>query len=145
MNKGNFSLFCIKKDESNPTLIGKTEEFLITETPTYLYRTDYINNEHKGIIAIEKKGSLYIKENEKERCVKKFYGSSSEKFTGYGPIGFSPDGKYLVYSSMEHLTAIGSIIDMFIRDFDSNVYIMNLETGKSTRFVNSYNIQWLMN
>ena len=46
---------------------------------------------------------------------------------------------------MEHLTAIGSIIDMFIRDFDSNVYIMNLETGKSTRFVNSYNIQWLMN
>ncbi|MEW8987404.1 MAG: hypothetical protein AB2401_10465, partial [Bacillus sp. (in: firmicutes)] len=92
-----------------------------------------------------KKGSIYITENGKEKCVKKFYGMYDEKFTGYGPIGLSPDGNYLIYHSMEHLTPFGSILEGIISDssFYGHNYVMDLKTGKSTRFIDASNFQWI--
>jgi len=106
-------------------------------------KTDYINNQFGSITAIQKKGSIYIVENGKEKCIKKFYGIY-DKFTGYSPIGFSPDGKYLIYNSMGHLTSIGSILEGMITGSSGHSWIIDLDTGKSTRFVDSDKIQWIM-
>lgn len=73
------------------------------------------------------------------RDKKEFY-----KFTGYGGIGFSPDGKYLIFSSSEHFTPIGFLLHNMITGFLGNVYILDLESGKSSRFVHAYKIPWLM-
>ncbi len=142
MNDGSFSLFSIKEGDKNPMLIGKGEELL--NIAHSLDKTDYISNQQGDAIAVEKKGSIYIIENGKETCVKKFYGIYDSKFTGYRTIGFSPDGKHLIYSSMEHLTPIGSLLNHLINGFNSNIYIMDLDTGESSKFIDSYDIQWVM-
>ncbi|MGH4051540.1 MAG: hypothetical protein ACREVX_09325 [Clostridium sp.] len=106
-------------------------------------KTDYINNHAGSITAIQKKGSIFLVENGKEKCVKKFYGIY-DKFTGYSPVGFSPDGKYLIYYSMGHLTSVGSILEGMITGSCGHNWIMDLDTGKSARFVDSNNTQWIM-
>ncbi len=142
MNDGYFSLYKMEIGEENPELIGRGEDVLKDDIS--LDKNDYIKTEIGNKSAIEKEGSIYIVENGEERLVKKFYGMYDFKFTGYSPIGFSPDGKYLIYNSMEHLTSVGVIIDGMIGGFGGNKYIMDLETGKSARYVNAYNIQWVM-
>lgn len=101
MNNGEWSLFSLKEGENNAILINKQEKNI------YLENTDYISNHQGEITDIQKEGSIYIVENGKERCIKKFYGLYDDKFTGYSPVGFSPDGKYLIYHSMGHLTFLG--------------------------------------
>ena len=54
------------------------------------------------------------------------------------------DKNYLVKLSVEHLTPLGNIVHNIINDFNSNVYIMDLDTGKSTKFINSSDIQWVV-
>lgn len=140
MNDGYFSLYKMGLEE-NPNLIGKGEDVLKDDIS--LDKNDYIKTEIENKSAIEKEGSIYIIENGEERLVKKFYGIYDFKFTGYSPMGFTPDGKHLLYSSMEHLTPIGVIIDGMIGGYNMNVYIIDLETEKSARYVNAYNIQWV--
>lgn len=142
MNDGDFSIFSMEIEEENPILIGKANE--LSNIGTSLDKTDYINNEQGNQLGVGRKGSIYIIENGKERCVKKFYGIYDSKFTGYEPIGFSPDGKHLIYGSMEHLTPLGSLVHHLINDFNGNVYVMDLDTGKSSKYINAYNIQWIM-
>lgn len=137
-----WSVFSIKEGESKPTWIGEAEKVL--KNKTSLDTSGYITNEVNGISVIDRKGSLYIVENGEERRIKKFYGIYDGDFTGYGVIGLSPDGRYLVYSSSEHPTPLGSIINRMITDSDGNIYILDLETRKSCRFINSYDIQWIM-
>ncbi len=132
MSDGEFALFSMKEGEE-PSKLGASVD-----------KREYIRNQQGNITAIGKKGSIYIIENGKEICIKKFYGIYDDKFTGYAPIGFSPNSKYLIYSSMEHLTPLGSIAHNLINDFITNVYIMDLGTGKSAKFINAYNIQWVM-
>lgn len=140
MNDGEFALFSMEEGEKNPKLIDKNKTSNIGRL---LHKTDYIRKQQGNVIAMEKRGSIYIIENGKERCVKRFYGVYDDKFTGYAPIGFSPDSKYLIYSSMEHLTPFGSIAHNLINSFIGNVYIMDLDTGESVKFIDAYNIQWV--
>ena len=104
MNNGSWSLFSLKEGENNPILLQKEN---------MMKNTDYIQNQFENLTATSKAGSLYLLENGNEKTIKKFHGIYDEKFTGYHPIGFSPDGKYLVYHSMEHLTLFGTLLEGF--------------------------------
>ena len=140
MNNGSWSLFSLKEGENEPVLLQKVE----TEKEFNEIETDYIQDQYENLTAIPKKGSLYLLENGNEKMIKKFYGLYDSKFTGYHPIGFSPDGKYLVYLSMENFTPFGTILEGLITNSSGNMYIMDLSTMESAKFVNSYNIQWVM-
>lgn len=99
----------LEKEDFNTFVAANGKEAINSETQSFLNKTDYIKKEHGSKTVTEKNGSIYIKEKGEERCIKKFYGLHDRKFTGYYPVGFSPDGKYLVYNSMEYLTPLGSI------------------------------------
>lgn len=135
MNNGSWSLFSLKEGADKPILLQK--EVMQTDT-------DYIQNQFNNRNVSSKQGSLYLKENGNEKMIKKFYGIYDEKFTGYHPIGFSPDGKYLVYHSMEHLTAFGTIIEGFFNNTVGNTYLMDLSSMKSTKYIDAYHIQWII-
>ncbi|WP_456278953.1 hypothetical protein [Bacillus sp. AK128] len=135
MDEGSWSLFSLTEGANQPILLEKE----IMETDT-----DYIENQFKNLTASSKKGTLYLSENGSEKTIKKFYGIYDEKLTGYHPIGFSPDGKYLVYSSMEHLTPLGSLLEGFVSNSFGEIYIMDLTTMKSTKFIDAYKIQWII-
>ncbi|MCM3584643.1 hypothetical protein M3182_02655 [Mesobacillus maritimus] len=135
MNNGAWSMFSLKEGETQPTLLKED----VMEMST-----DYIKTHFKQQTVVAKKGSLYLTENNEESLLLKFKGIYDPKWTGYNPIGFSPNGNYLVYTSMEHLTPIGTIIDGFLTDSFGHTYIMDLSTKKSTRFVDSYEIQWVV-
>lgn len=136
MNDGDWSLFSLTEGSSSPTFIRKED---------FIQKTDYIKLSTDKLSVASKKGSIYLTENGQEKCIKKFRGIYDEKFTGFTPLGFSPDGNFLVYHSMEHLTPFGSIFEGIISnsDFYGHTYIMDLETGKSTRFIDAYNFQWI--
>lgn len=136
MNNGDFSLFSIKDGEDTATLINKMD---------FMTNTDYVNNQTENITVSEKKGSIYITQNAEEKCILKFYGLYDHKFTGYRPVGLSPDGKFLIYYSLEHLTPYGTILEAFFNNSIGHNYIMDLSTGKSTRFIDVDNIQWIIN
>lgn len=140
MDKGEWCLFSLKEGQDNPILLARDEynRFNYLE-----FSTDYIKDKIGKISAIDKEGSIYLIENDEEKIIKKFYGSYDEKFTGYSVKGFSPDGKYLVYHSMEHLTPLGTIMEGFFDSEIGHTYIMDISTGKSTRYVDAYNIQWI--
>jgi hypothetical protein len=141
MNDGDWSLFSLEEGEDNPALINIVDE--LVDSKSYLANTHYIKKSTKNLIVTQESGSLYITENDETKCVKKFYGLYDDKFTGYRPIGFSPDGRYLLYHSMENLTFIGTVLGSFIDDSSyGHNYIMDLDTGKSTRFIDVSNIQW---
>ncbi len=70
--------------------------------------TDYINNQTENITVAEKKGSIYITQNGEEKCILKFYGLYDNKFTGYHPLGLSPDGKFLIYYSPDSSNSLWS-------------------------------------
>jgi hypothetical protein len=134
MNKGNWSLFTISEGKDSATLIEKAD---------FLPKTDYIKPSTDKLNVEERKGSIYLIENGKEECIKKFNGIYDSKFTGYSPIGFSPDGNYLVYHSMDHLTPFGTIVEGIINDSYGHTYIMDIKTRKSSRFIDASNIQWI--
>lgn len=133
MNDGDWSLFSLQEGENNPTLIGDSD---------YYIHTDYIKKSTENLVVTQESGSLYITEDGETKRIKKFYGLYDDKFTGYRPIGFSPDGRYLIYHSMENLTFIGTILTSSISNSNGHTYIMDLDTGKSTRFIDVSNIQW---
>ena len=133
MNNG-WSLFSVKQGEGKATLINNTSSI----------NTDYIVNHTKNLNVSQKKGSIYIIKNGKEKCIKKFHGIYDDKFTGYKPMGFSPDGNYLIYQSGEHLTGLGVYIEALINDSYGHNYIMDLRTGKSARYIDAYEYQWVI-
>lgn len=143
MHEGDWGLFSIKKGDKDAKFIGRLD-LKNSKKPTMI-DTDYIKNEAAGIKAAKKNGSIYIEKDGQEKCLLKFNGIYDEKFTGYTPIGFSPDGKYLVYFSLEHLTPVGTLIEGFTKGHIGKTYIMDMETGKSTRFIDASKIQWVMN
>lgn len=130
-----WSLFSIKEGEDKPTFHQKQD--MLTEIA-------YIQNQFNHLTAISKQGSLYLSENGNDKLIKKFRGIYDYKFTGYRPIGFSPDGKYFVYHSMEHLTPFGTLIDGIFTHSVGRTYIMDLSTMKSTRFIDTFKIQWVI-
>ena len=135
MNNGSWSLFSLKDGEKKPSYLRK--EDMIT-------KTDYIQNDFNKRTVTSKNGSIHLSENGKKKIIKKFYGIYDEKFTGYDPIGFSPDGRYLVYYSMDHLTPFGALLTGIFTNSIGNTYILDLSTLESTRFVDAADIQWVI-
>ncbi|WP_206154851.1 hypothetical protein [Clostridium muellerianum] len=143
MNNGDWSLFSIKKGDKDAKYVSKLG--LESSNQLTMIDTDYIKNEVANVKVIKKKGSIYIEKDGQEKCLIKFNGLYDEKFTGYSPIGFSSNGKYFVYLSMGHLTPIGTFIEGIIKGNVGKTYIMDMETGKSARFIDCQRIQWVMN
>lgn len=141
MNNGDWCVFSIREKEKDAKFISKLDLKDSKEKTTI--HTDYIKNEINGIKAIKKNGSIYIEKGGEEKCLLKFNGIYNEKFTGYTPIGFSPDGKYFIYHSFGHLTSLGTLIEGFTKGNIVKTYILDMETGKSTRFSDVYHIQWI--
>ncbi|MTI79787.1 MAG: hypothetical protein FH758_02720 [Firmicutes bacterium] len=135
MNNGSWRLFSLKEGGNKPILLHKKD---------VMTNTDYIKNQFKNLTVTSKQGSLYLSKNGNEKIIKEFHGIYDRKFTGYNPVGFSPDGKYLVYHSMEHLTPFGTILEVFVKDSVGNTYIMDLSTMESTKFIDAYDIQWII-
>lgn len=135
--KGKFSILGIKEGETTPIYIREPEEKkkVLDDYRVVEMDTNYISCKNANMEVYEKKGSIYMKSNGEEKCIKRFIGMYSDKFTGYRPVGLSPDGKYLVYNDL------GKILGLIVGN--KKQYIMDLETGKSTQYINSdLNIQW---
>lgn len=140
MDNGEWSMFSLNEASGVAILLGEAQ--LIPHS-TSMMETDYIKKSTEKINVIAREGSLYIIESGLERRVKKFYGFYDDKFTGYSPIGFSPNGEYLIYHSMEHLTPLGTIIDSMMTQSVGHVYVMDLQTQKSARYIDATKFQWI--
>lgn len=138
MNEGEWSIFTIKEGEEEATLVRNAKE-------SELITTNYIRNLNNTFNIFEREGSLYIRENDTEKLIKRFYGIYDDKFTGYRIKGISPDGKYLIYTSNGALTLIGGILNGTLTSFKKQEYIMDLETYKSTKFFDYHTMQWIEN
>ncbi len=136
MHEGEWSLFAFRAGDDEATLIESSNHLLP--------QSEYLRTSFNGTTVSQERGSLYLSSNGEETCIKRFVGIYDEKFTGYRPIGFSPDGKYLVYHSMGHMTFVGTILEELVFDTHGKTYIMSLETGKSAPYVDSSSIQWLI-
>ncbi len=141
MKDGKWSLFSIDTKRKNPTFIqifdGEWKDFL----------NYYVGTRYKNMEIINRQGSLYLMKNGKEELLKKFIGFYDSKFnSGHTPIGFSPDGKFIIYHSSEHLTPFGTLIEgMFDKDYHiGQNYIMELETKKIEKYPALYSLQWIM-
>lgn len=145
MKDGEWSLFSIKEGEE-PKFIE------IVEIEEMDNENMYISTKFNDKEAVSKNGSIYLIEDEKERELIKFYGIYDGKFNpGYQPIGFSPNGKYLIYDYFGNLTPIGTIVEGMIKDLfkmkgpESKVYIMDLETKEINEYIDIDGnvIQWI--
>lgn len=149
MNKGDWTLHSIKPNGKYLKVLRSAME---TKTSNKVKNMDSysIKPIYKDLKAISEKGSMYlIKEGEKV-LLKKFIGIHDSKFnSGYSPVGFSPNGKYLVFRSSNHLTPIGTLLEGVIKNNPSNnyqigdYYIMNLETKAIDKYIYAYSIQWV--
>ncbi len=142
MHEGNWSLFQMKEGEETATYIAEAEE---KKANLFAGETDYLKPTANGRTVMAKEGSIYLIEEEKETCLKRFYGMYDGKFTGYNVRGLTPDGNYLIYYSSNHMTAFGAIIDGYLTGSVGHTYIMDIETGKSARCIDFYSVQWVLN
>jgi hypothetical protein len=136
MHEGKWSMFVLDKNSDEVTL-AETDRM---ELP----KTNFLKKRYEGYLVYQEEGSLFISYEGRTECIKKFYGVYDDKFTGYRPIGFSPDGKYLVYYSSGHLTMIGTLVEGLISDSPGKTFIMDMETGKSDPYIEASHIQWEM-
>lgn len=141
MYEGEWSLFSLPFGEEDAVLLGKAER--IKDGASFMESVDYLKRSVGDRSVLCEAGSIYLVEKGNQRLIKKFWGIYDEKFTGYGSIGFSPDGDYLVYWSMGHLTPIGTMLDGMLTGHVGRTYIMDLQTGRSTRYPDARDIQWL--
>ena len=141
MKDGEWSLFSIDTKLKKPTFIEIFDE----EWKVFL--SYYVDSRYKNMEIINKQGSLYLLKDGKEELLKKFIGFYDAKFnSGHTPIGFSPDGKYIIYHSSEHLTPFGSLIEaIFDKDYNiGQTYIMELETKKIEKYPALHSLQWII-
>ncbi len=59
------------------------------------------------------------------------------------PLGFSPDGKYLLYSWNGHLTPVGAVLECLLQENADSVYIMDLESCNSNYYIAGQKVQWI--
>ena len=145
MKDGEWGLFSIKENEEL--------NYIKMISPEKFNRDDrYLSTKLNGVESISKNGSIYLIKDGVETKLKKFYGIYDVKFNpGYEPIGFSPNGRYLIYDYFGNLTPVGTIAreiieDLFkIKSSESKVYIMDLETNEINEYINIYGnaLQWL--
>ena len=150
---GKWSLYSIGIGGNEPVLIN---QLLVSKNlinvKEFIREEHYIKPVAGEMEAVNRNGSLYLVNKEKEVLLKKYHGFYDEKFSsGYVPIGFSPDNKYLVYYWSGHWTGFGTMLAGFIKQlFGSynmgNLYIMELETMKTNKYLPApaNKIQWVM-
>ncbi len=139
MDKGIWSEFKLDASGNSPIInkVGDSKEHV-----TSLLKTSYIQTRHGNKEVIEDEGSLYLIQDNQESVMMPFRGLYDDKFTGYSPVGFSPDGQYFIYKDMGHLTPIGTIVEGLIKDQVGKMYIYELETGKRQEIEMMNHIQW---
>lgn len=103
--------------------------------------TRYLPFTQQDLYIYADEGTLYMLKNGEHKLLKKFYGHYCADNNGYRPMGLSPDGKYLVYYSMEHATWLGVMLDS---GTTGQTYVMNLGTLETALYVYANNIQWVM-
>ncbi|MGL4819235.1 MAG: hypothetical protein ACRC5C_04560, partial [Bacilli bacterium] len=137
MHEGEWSLFRLPSSAKAPFFVERTipKDDVIP--------TNYIETKLGTKEARIEKGSIMLKEEGVEEEILPFRGLYSYKMTGYDIVGFSPDGKFLVYTSFGHRTPFGTMLEGFTRNQVVEYYILNLETKESAPFVKSNQIQWL--
>ncbi len=141
MDNREWCLFSIKKEGTELRYMkrfDKTEHW--KEFTKY-----YIQTEFNSMMLKNKNGSLYLIKGDKEELLKKFTGIYDSKFNaGFVPIGFSPDGKYVIYHATEHFTPIGTLLEGMLRQSVGQTYIMDLETKKIESYPDFYHLQWII-
>jgi len=136
MKDGSWGLYSIKTGEKKPRFIGDiesgSEDFI------------YIKPEINGSKATNKMGSLYLDKNGHEIQLKHYYGVYDSKFSpGYVPLGFSPDGKYLLYSWTGHWTPAGTFFESLVNENIGGVYVMDIGSRKSNYYISGQKILWV--
>lgn len=139
MKDGEWSLYSIKPGDRHPHYLRKTKAL----GGNYAY----IKPETGKIKAISKEGSIYLNKDGKEFLLKRYYGIYDSKFApGYVPLGFSPNGQYLIYTWTDHFTPLGTILELLIHYELESLYVMDINTGKTNKYLKAgRNIQWIMN
>lgn len=134
---GKWSILSLKSNETVPRYVREPkEEKVLEDFRVVEVDTDYLPHKNGDIEVYDKRGSLYIKSAGQEKCIKRFIGAYSEKYTGYRVVGLTPDQKYLIYSDLGMF--LGTLIN------EKKQYIMDLQTGKSAAYLEfSYYIQWV--
>jgi len=141
MHEGEWSMFTIPGNGPDAVWKGALDsDGKYAETAI---GTDYISKTSGDRTLSTERGSIYLTENGKKTCIKKFYGIYDGKFTGYGAVGFSPDGDHMIYGSMGHLTPLGTMIEGLLTGDVGEKFIMEMATGKSAKYVDAQNIQWV--
>lgn len=97
-----------------------------------------------GLGVISKDGDLYLHQQTPHQMtlIKDYKGMLDYKFSpGYIPLTVSTDGKFVFYRYSNHVTPIGVLLDgLMLQNFDFKTYVMNIETGESSLYVNFHDI-----
>jgi len=146
MSLGEWTLHSIDPNGENLKVLENEDESKKVSTIVEEMDSYSIRPVHKDLKAINEKGSMYLFKGNEKILLKKFIGLYDSKFnSGYTPIGFSPDGKYLVFRSTNHLTPIGTLIEGMLTTSSQlvNYYIMDLETKDIDKYLYAYDIEWV--
>lgn len=141
MTEGEWTEFALEPGKADPEPLGKAAYSKIHYA--MLDKTDYLKLSAGGRTVSERKGSLYLLENGEEICVRRFWGLYDEKFTGCWPLGLSPDGRYLFYRSMGHMTFAGTMLEGMLTGDAGRTFVRDLESGRTARFPEASRIQWV--
>ena len=111
------------------------------------FREYKIQKEINGMKADTKRGNLIVYTADKETELKQFTGLYSKKGNmGYIPVGFSPDGSSLVYTSKNKQNKFNDFISekFDFKETTPPFYIVDISTKNSSKFVKGFDIQWVM-
>lgn len=143
MHNGDWSIFKIKAGEHEPQYIKEAENLKTLEDYRVIsVDVKYIDLDNDKFSIYEKDGSIYLKKNGIEKCIKRYAGigkSDIRGVFGYVPKGLSSDSKYLIYGTTGSITGIG----YFLGVNKYKRYIMDLDTLESVEYINAGKMQWV--
>lgn len=143
-HKDKWSLFQLSLDTMTVEYISEVNDELYV-TGDYVCHSvpvDYIKLKQKDVEIFEDDASLFLRDAQGTRCLLKYKGlmrSDIPGMIGYYPTGLSPDNQYVIFGSNHSFTGLGGFLGLS----PYKRYIMDVETGQYTEYVNSNNIQWL--
>ncbi len=143
MRDGDWSRFALADTGGEPEYLGAVDEKDLLGTGVYL------QPEQGGRQAVNRQGSMFLIDGEHTTLLKRFVGLYDAKFSsGYQPIGFSPNGRYLLFWYSGHLTGLGTIVEGMVRQWAGNytlgqVYVLDLVSGQTSRYLNGMSFQWV--
>lgn len=133
--KGEWAILSMFEGEKEPRFIKKLDD-----DKDFDNKLRYLKDENNGKKLEYREGSVFLQNGKEERLLKRFIGLYDSKFNpGYMTHGFSPDGKYVLFAYNGNLSAL----EGFVNNFKSKTYIMDVGTGKTSRFVDGFKFQWM--